>query len=131
MLIITVVSPVMIVLSLLIQYLYTVGINRFAASGSLSDALRLGEVWRLGKVGFKPFISAMFITFAISYGMSYVSSILIYTIVLICLYPLLIGATAMYIVPLSGTLYGTAYRLTLEKDRAALPAGTPAPEPAE
>jgi hypothetical protein len=121
-LVLTVLIGLLSLLSLPIHFFAQVGLTRAIARDDLSSAFEFGEVWQLAKAGLSEFLLAFVIWYAVLMGIGMVIGVLMYTVVLICLYPLAIGAVAMYSMVLLGALFGMAYRLTTAKLAA-----TPAP----
>ncbi len=100
-------------LSFGLSFLAMIGIARMVANDSLSSAFEFGEVWALAKGGFKNFIIAFLMGYALYMGASFAMMIVTYTIVLACLFPLLIGAVYYFGALQFGALYGSAYRQTM------------------
>jgi hypothetical protein len=97
------------ILSLFLTFLSLVAQTRWVARDSLSSAFEFGELWRWMRDGLNNYLLA----FAVWYGGSILASMLVmvlmYTIVLACLYPLLLGVVMTYSTLLMGTFYGMAY----------------------
>lgn len=104
---------VMTLLSFALAFLSMIGITRMVANDSLSSAFELREVWELAKGGFKNFIIAFLVGYALYMGASIILMIATYTIILACLTPLLIGAVYYFGALQFGALYGSAYRQTM------------------
>lgn len=115
-------------LGLLVSFVLYAGIARYADTGDLGSAFRFGEVWRLIKANFGQFLLVFAVYYGITMGLSFVTQILMYTVVLICLLPFLMVLIAFYMQALVGAMYGLAYREAQQKLTASLDA---APEPAE
>lgn len=99
-------------LSLATQFFAGVATTRLAVSGKLADAFQLGEVWQLTKDGVKHFALAYLVYLAVGLAISFVSQILVFTIIFLCLLPFLIGPYYMYLFSVQGVLFGQAYRET-------------------
>lgn len=111
-------TGVMMLLSFVLIFLAMIGITRMVANDSLSSAFEFREVWELAKGGFKNFIIAFLVGYALYMGAAMIVMITVYTIILACLFPLLIGATYYFGALQFGALYGAAYRQTmLDMDR--------------
>ena len=97
------------ILSLFLTFLSLVAQTRWVAHDSLSSAFEFGEVWRWMRDGLNNYLLA----FAVWYGGTILASMLVmllmYTIVLACLYPLLLGVVMTYAMLLMGSFYGMAY----------------------
>jgi hypothetical protein len=106
---------IMMIIALPLAFLQQVALTRMIAHDSLNSAFEFGEVWRLTKAGLNNYLLA----FAVYYGgtmlISMVGSILSYTIILSCLYPLAMLFLAYYGPLLMGALFGAAYRETQTK----------------
>jgi hypothetical protein len=108
-----------ILLMLFLIFLAFVAITRMVAHDSLGSAFQLGEVWRLAREGFGNYLMAFVAFFGISYIVGMVAMGLVYTIVLSCLLPFLIGAIAWYSLVLMGALFGAAYHYSQTEPPAA------------
>lgn len=115
-------------LGLIISFVLYVAIARYADTGDLGSAFQFGEVWRLLKANIGQFLLAFAVYYGISMGLGFVMQILVYTVVLICLFPFITALAAFYLQALMGAMYGMAYREARDKLAASLDA---APEPAE
>jgi hypothetical protein len=106
---------IMMLIALPLAFLMQVALTRMVAHDSLNSAFEFGEVWRLAKAGLNNYLLA----FAVYYGgtmlISMVGSMLSYTIILSCLYPLAMLFLAYYGPLLAGALFGAAYRETQTK----------------
>jgi hypothetical protein len=100
---------VMFVVMIPTIYFATVALTRLAATSSLGSAFEFGEVIRLGRKGFPNYMLA----FVGVYGVLGIVSIgmmaVMYSIVLSCLYPVLMGLMMFYGAVLSGAIFGKAY----------------------
>jgi hypothetical protein len=109
---------VMLLLTFVLSYLMMVGITRMVANDSLSSAFEFREVWELTKAGFKNFIIAFLVGYALYMGAGMIVMITFYTVILACLFPFLIGAAYYFGALQFGALFGSAYRQTmLDMDR--------------
>lgn len=106
--------------ALFLGYFAVVAVTRLAALDALNAAFDFRTVWRLGVGGFKHFILALLVYYALALAASYVSSFLIFTLVLACLYPFALAAWVFFAQVFFGALFGLAYR-------AAQPAEAVAP----
>ena len=100
---------VITILSLPLTYLSMVAMARLAATDALGSAFQFGEVWQLARTGFKNFALAYLIFFAAAMGAGLLASVLMYTIILSCLYPFAIAAALIYGQIMMGALFGMAY----------------------
>jgi len=115
-------------LGIFFGYLAQVALTRMVSQDRFSAALELGEVWQLAKRGFKYYALAYALLFGLSMALGVVSQFLIYTIILCCLYPVVLVLVTPYTQVVMGALLGAAYRNT----QVALEAPTPSePAPAE
>jgi hypothetical protein len=93
-------------------YYEMVALTRLAATGSLNSAFEFREVFQLGRKGFRNYLLAFIGLYGIL-GIIYMITMAVsYTIVLSCLFPVLIGAMTIYGVVLCGELFGKAYFYT-------------------
>ncbi len=109
-----------------LSYLALAAITRVVALGDLSAGFKFGEVWQLGKTGVKNYVLAFLVVYGLSFVTGLVSQVLIYTVVLCCLYPFVLAAWTFYAQAMTGALFGLAYRETA----ANLPAPAGPAEPA-
>jgi hypothetical protein len=108
-------------------YFLTVALTRLATTGSLNSAFELGEVVRLGRKGFPNFALA-FIGLYGTLGILYTAMIaIIYSIILSCLTPILMGVMMFYFTVLGGALFGKAYSHTVLTPALVEGALTPLP----
>ncbi len=104
-----VLMAVMFVVMIPTVYFASVALTRLAATGSLNSAFALGEVIRLGRKGFPNYLLAFIGIYGV-FGILYIAVMAVmYSIVLSCLSPVLIGAMMFYGVVLSGAMFGKAY----------------------
>lgn len=96
-------------LGIITSFLSLAAQTRWVATGSLGDAFQFGEVWRMVRGGFSNFLLAFAIWYGLVFVGSMIASMLVYTIVLVCLYPFLLGVLTLYSTVLMGSLYGMAY----------------------
>lgn len=115
----------MMMVALPLGFLAEVAITRMVATGSLNSAFELGAVWRLARQGFKNYIVAYLIYLAIMMAIGMIASVATYTIILCCLYPLIMAFAAFYGQAFRGALFGMAYY----HSQAAPPPVPPAIEP--
>ena len=108
-------SGLMMPLSLVIGYFSQVGMTRIAAEGTLKAALDFKAVSRLAKRGFRHYVTAFAVYYAVAMGVGMVVSFLMYTVILLCIYPITIGFIGMWLGPFSGVLLGRAYSLTIQQ----------------
>ncbi len=117
-------APVLFALAalpaLFLGYFAMVAVTRMVALGTLNAAFDFGAVWRLGVSGFNHFFLALVVYMGLTFAVNYLTSLLIYTIVLCCVYPFVLAAWSFYAQTLFGALFGLAYR-------AAQPAEAVAP----
>jgi hypothetical protein len=109
-----------------LSYLALAAVSRVAALGDLAAGFKFGEVWQLGKVGFKNYALAFLVFYGLTFVATLVGQVLVYTIVLCCLYPFMLAAWGFYAQAMMGALFGKAYRETA----ASLPAPAGPAEPA-
>lgn len=95
---------------LALTFLALIALARLAVTGELRDAFDFGEVWALAQRGFRPFLLALIIVSGFSYLVSFVYVALIYSLVLLCLAPVVTAALGFYTAVLYGALSGLAYR---------------------
>lgn len=97
------------ILGLLLGFFSLVAQTRWVALGSLNSAFEFGEVWRLMRGGINNFLLAFAVWYGGIYIASFIASFFLFTIVLACLYPLLLGVLVTYSTLLMGSFYGMAY----------------------
>ena len=114
------------ILGLFLGFLSFVAQTRWVAQDSLGSAFEFGEVWRLARAGFSNYLLAFAVWYGALFLGSMVASMLMYTIVLACLYPFLFAVLVAYSPVLMGALYGIAYYHT----QAGLPSGEGEQQPA-
>jgi hypothetical protein len=90
-------------------YFATVALTRLAATDSLNSAFQFGEVIRLGRRGFPNYLLAFVGLYGILGILSIAMMAVAYSIVLSCLYPIMMGAVIFYSAVLSGAMLGKAY----------------------
>jgi hypothetical protein len=112
-----------VLLAIGLGFLSIAAITRMVAFDSVNAAFEFGEVWALVKRGWKPFGLAYLLVFGLSFAVSIVVNLLIYTICLLCLVPFLMAALVYYLQVVIGALFGLAYR--------AVEAGGEPSEPSE
>ena len=108
-----------------LAFLAVVGMTRMAAYDSLGSAFEFGEVWRLARAGLGNYLLAFAVWYGVIFLLSWIAAMFMYTLVLACLYPILIGAVGFYASVLLGALFGRAYFHTqsnLSAEEKALPA---------
>jgi hypothetical protein len=99
--------------TLLIMPLYffaSVAHTRAVAHDSLSRAFEVRQVWALLREGFANFLIAFLLAYAVQFGISLIASMLAYSIILSCLYPVFLGLGLMYGALIMSALFGRAYR---------------------
>lgn len=99
-------------LGMFLGFLSLVAQTRWVATGSLNSAFEFGEVWRLARAGLNNYLLAFAIWYGGVFFISMLASILIYTIVLACLYPFVFGIMMLYSNVIMGALFGMAYHHT-------------------
>lgn len=118
-----IVAPFLFALTMLpaffLGYFAMVAVTRMVALDALNAAFDFGAVWRLGVGGFNHFFLALVIYVGLSFAVSYITSLLIYTIVLCCVYPFALAAWSFYSQTLFGALFGLAYRAAQPAEAAA------------
>jgi hypothetical protein len=97
------------ILALLLSFLSLVAQTRWVALDSFSSAFEFGEVWQLLRDGLNNYLLAFAVWYGGLYIASFAISFVLFTIVLACLYPLLLGVVMTYSMLLMGTFYGMAY----------------------
>ncbi len=85
------------------------------ATDDFSAAFRIKEWWPIFKANVSGFVLAYLILIVISIILNSVLTFLYFTIILCCLVPFLTAPITMYIVVMSGALFGQAYRDGVEK----------------
>lgn len=115
-------------LGILASFVVYVALARYADTGELGSAFRFREVWDLLKANLGQFVLAFAVYYGLSAGLGFVMQFLIFTVVLICVFPFLMVVMAFYLQALLGALYGLAYREAQVKLDPA--PSDPAPEPA-
>ena len=103
-----------------VQFILYVALAHYVDTGDLGSAFKLREVWNILRANLGHFVLAYAVYWGLSAGLGFVTQILVYTIVLICILPFLTVGVAFYVQALLSTLYGLAYREAQEKLGAAL-----------
>lgn len=93
-------------------FLFLVARTRLAVQGTLRSAFELREIWALIKAGWTHYLLAMAVSYGLNYGLSMLTSILMYTIVLICVMPFAVVLVAFYATVLIDAMMGMAYHET-------------------
>lgn len=97
------------VLSLPLAFLALVAATRMIVHDSLRSAFEFGKVLCLARAGIGNFL----LSFAIFYGVWFfaysLAYLVLFTIILACLMPFLLGLAIFYSVIMMGALFGTAY----------------------
>jgi hypothetical protein len=115
-------------LGILASFVVYVALARYTDTGELGSAFQFRDVWNILKANLGQFVLAFAVYYGLSAGLSFVMQILVYTVVLICVFPFVMVLLAFYMQALLGALYGLAYREAQAKLDAA--PSDPAPEPA-
>lgn len=105
-----VVLTLAVLVSIPLAYFGLVAHARAVADESLRSAFRFGEVWQLSKTGSPEFGKIFLVWNGVLIVVSTLVGLLSFTIVLVCLYPLLIGVLLTYSSVVTGALFGAAYR---------------------
>ncbi|MBN1311464.1 MAG: DUF4013 domain-containing protein [Anaerolineae bacterium] len=108
-------------------YFATVALTRLAATGSLNSAFQFGEVVQLGRKGFSNYLLACIGLYGIVGILSVAMMAITYSIVLSCLYPVLMGGLMFYGAVLGGAVFGKAYFHTIPTAASGKDSPTPAP----
>ena len=103
------------VLTFPLMFAALVAHTRVVASGSLRSAFEFSEVWQLLRAGIGNYLLAFAVFYGVTMVMSMVATVLIFTIVLLCLYPVAYGLAIMYSAIVQGAVFGMAYRETQSK----------------
>jgi hypothetical protein len=113
-------------LTLPLSVLAIVAVTRFVAEDSFGSAFEFGEVWRFTRAGFGNYLLAVAVFYGVVFLVSWLAAMFAYTIILLCLYPILIGVLGFYASVQFGALFGSAYYHTQSglpaADEKALPA---------
>lgn len=104
-----VLMAVMFVVMIPTVYFAMVALTRLAATGSLNNAFEFREVMQLGRRGFPNYLLAFVGVYGVVGILSLAMVAVIYSIVLSCLYPVLMGALIFYGAVLGGAVFGKAY----------------------
>jgi Protein of unknown function (DUF4013) len=83
--------------------------------GSFGAAFEFSHWWKVFRSNFGGFALSYLLLFASLMVLSLTSSILMMTVILICLYPVLVFFVSVYIGVVSAALFGQAYRTGMEK----------------
>jgi hypothetical protein len=97
-------------LMLPLYFFASVAHTRAVAHDSLSSAFEVKQVWMLLREGFANFLVAFLLAYAVQLGISLIATMLAYTIILYCLYPVFLGLGLMYSSLILFSLFGRAYR---------------------
>lgn len=108
-------------------YFAMVALTRLAATGSLNSAFQFREVIQLGRKGLPNYLLATVGLCGVLAILYIIVMAISYTIVLLCLLPVLAGAMVFYGSVLSGALFGKAYFHTELSPAAAESRLTPPP----
>ncbi len=85
------------------------------ATGELSAGFRVREWWGIFRKNIGGFVVAFMIAYGVSMITSFALQIMIFTIILLCLLPIIIPCYSMYIYIIQYTLFAQAYREGLLK----------------
>lgn len=87
-----------------------VAVGQYLRTGQISAGYRWAEVWRVLRANLSGFLIALIMYYAIAYGLGFVVSILVYTIVLCLFIPFLAAPITFYVALLYAQFFGAAYR---------------------
>jgi hypothetical protein len=100
------------IVSFPLLFLGLVAHSRVVADDSLSSGFQFSEVWQLARTGFGNYLLASVLWYGVIMVASMVATVAMYTIILSCLYPLIIMLLLVYSPLVMGALFGTAYHET-------------------
>jgi hypothetical protein len=112
--------------SVLVSFFAPAVIAHTAVKQRFSAAFDFKEWWQIFRANWKAFLIALVLTLGITYALTFAYQVLVFTIVLICLMPFMLAAISTYLIPISGALFGAAYREALQNLH---PAAVSVPEP--
>jgi len=98
------------VLSLILAIPLAIAVGQYARTGAISAAYRLGEVWKIFRANVSGFVAALVLYWAVGIGMSVVTVILYFTIVLCLLSEFVAAPVLFYQTLMWAYLFGVAYR---------------------
>lgn len=121
-----------VLLALPLSLIWPAAVCHMMARSEFAAAFRVRAWWPIFRANFAGFLTAFGVQILLGIVLALAMQILYFTVILACLFPLLIPAVAVYLALATGPLFGQAYRDGAERLAAAggpPPAAEPPPEP--
>lgn len=97
-------------LGIAIGVLMPVLMAHVVATGQISAAFRIKELWALFRANTGGFLMAYLVVIALSMVLSMAISLLYFTIILCCIVPFVMAPVTLYLMVIQGAIFGQAYR---------------------
>lgn len=101
-----------------------IALGQYARTGQISSGYNMTEIWAILRANAAGFVVAIVFYFGIAMALSTAVTMLMYTVILCCLIPILMGPVTTYLVIMYSTFFGTAYRDGWNKIKSSSPVQT-------
>jgi hypothetical protein len=101
-----------------------IALGQYVRTGQISSGYNMSEIWAILRANAAGFVVALVFYFGIAMALSTAVTMLMYTVILCCLIPILMGPVTIYLVIMYATFFGTAYRDGWNKINSSLPTKT-------